>query len=218
MSLFKKNDQKVHRVITCKCPHCGKEYNVSYFKVKSYYLDGTPKELEGVLSQIVICDCGCVCQEGMTTWSGLSQIITSAAYQSVLHSDCNTMEKKLRLMTFFPLSFVLPEVWLTHLVPESQLPHALQRAIQRIQQLPQEFPPLAFGQIIKGCYMPEFQWKYEFFVNENLLLSDLYRRSKQFANATMLLDAEAKNTQDTYVHDYINFQRQLIANNDSQYQ
>ena len=218
MRLFQTREKKTQRIVTFRCPHCGKEHNVPYFKVKSYYLDGTPKDLEGALSQIIVCDCGCVCKEGMTTWSGLSQIINSAEYQTLLRAECNEMEKKLHLMTFFPLSFTFPEVWLTHLVHNDQLLPALQMAIQRIQQLKNEYAQLTFGQVVKGCYMTEFQWKYEFFINDNLLLSDLYRRSGQFTDAAQLLEVAEDNKQNAYLQNYIAFQRKLISAHNSQYQ
>ena len=217
MALFKKKDVST-RIIQFLCPNCGRKHTVPYFKAKEYYLDGTPADIAGALSQVVICECGCICKEGMTAWSGLTDIIANPEYTTILHSNDKESVKKLRLMTFFPLHFVAPEVWLTHVVPAEQLTDVLLFAIQHTAQLTQKYAPLTFGQVVKGTYMKEFQWKYEFDINANLLLADMYRRLGQWDKASALLDAESFDSQDKYMQDYINFQRKLIADKNHQYQ
>lgn len=218
--LFKRKKKDVSertspRIITILCPNCGKEHSVQYRKAKSYYLDGTPQDLEAGLAMYVICDCGCLCHENMWQSTGLAQYIAQPEYQAVLHGNYTDLERKLRLLTFFPGFNTCAEVWLTHVASPETQHESIVRAIERLTELEPQLPEMWLDRFIIGIYMPQFNWKWECHISVALQKADLYRRIGEFDKATALLRQEALQwPNDAHTQEYISFQEGLISNND----
>lgn len=215
MFLFKRKKKKnvdpnAGRIMLT-CPNCGKEHAVRYYQPKEYYLDGTPKDLEGAFSMVVICDCGCLCERNIWSWQAPSQIIAQPEYQAILQHPYNEVEKKLRLMSFFPPFFCRAEVWLTHIVPLNEQKDATLRAIERLEELEPQYPKMWFDRCIIGAYMPQFKWKWQFHLGVSLQLADLYRRLGEFDKALARLQRESEEWPNAqYTQEYIAFQKNLM--------
>jgi tetratricopeptide (TPR) repeat protein len=215
MFLFKRKKKKNVNPnagrIMLTCPNCGKEHAVRYYQPKEYYLDGTPKDLEGVLSMAVICDCGCLCEENIWSWQAPSQIIAQPEYQAILQHPYNEVEKKLRLMSFFPPFYGRAEVLLTHIVPLNEQKDATLRAIERLEELEPQYPEMWLDKFIIGDYMPHFKWHGESQLGVSLQLADLYRRLGKFDNALARLQQESERWPNSqYTQEYIAFQNDLM--------
>lgn len=200
--------------IVLTCPNCGKEHEVRYYQAKEYYLDGIPKDLEGALSMTVICDCGCLCKQDMWSWEALPQIIAQDDYQTILKQPYSELEKKIRLMSFFPAFYGCAEIWLTHIVPSNEQKDVALRAIERIKELEPQLPEMWLDKFIIGAYMPQFKWKWEFHLPISLQLADLYRRVGEFEKALTLLQQESECwPNDDYTQEYVALQKNLIHKN-----
>lgn len=216
MFLFKRKKKKNVNPnagrIMLTCPNCGKEHEVRYYQPKEYYLDGTPKDLEGFLSMVVICDCGCLCKENIWSWHVLPQLIAQPDYQAVLKHPYSEVEKKLRLMSFFTPFYGRAEVWLTHIVPLNEQKDATLRAIERLEELEPQCVEMWLDRFLIGEYMPQFKWQGEFHLGVSLQLADLYRRIGKFDNALARLQQESECwPNDKETQEYVAFQKNLIS-------
>ena len=168
-----------------------------------------PKDLESALAMVVVCDCGCVCREGMWSWNTLSQTIASPEYQAVLNGAYSDIERKLRLMTFFALFFPYAASCLTHAVIDSEKPDAIAKAITRVSTLETEFAPFVFYFEVPGTRLPHFSFTQSFGFSSNLHLIDLYRRAGDFQSASLLIQ-RAHEHKSAQIEQYLKFQQKLI--------
>lgn len=211
MQLFKRKNKEESNtnagLIVLICPHCRKEHKVQYHQVKEYYLDGTPKDLEGALSMSVICDCGCVCQESyIFDCQQWSELISQPEHQVILSGNYGDVERKIRIMLLYPGVYGVRDVWLTHVGSNKENHDALLSAIPRIESL----SPCVVDTDVLGCYLPQFKWKWPFLITKDMKLADMYRRVGDFDKASNLLRHIAHNANDKYTQEYVALQRMLI--------
>lgn len=218
IELFKRKKKDVNehtspRIITFACPNCGKEHSVQYRKARSYYLDGTPQDLEKALSMCVVCDCGCLCQENyLFDCQNWAELIARPAHQSILRGDYTDVERKLRIMTLYPGVYGIYDVWLTHAVSPDKMHDSLRHAISKIKSSSPHF----VNCVVNGCYMPQFQWKWSFCIEKHLQLADMYRRIGEFELAATILNDKAQQKQNNYLDEYIQLQTKLIEEKNAQ--
>lgn len=215
MGLFKKKEKKLMREIVC--PVCGKLHKVEAYQPQEYYLDGVPIDIKKALTQYVICDCGCLCQQKMDKLPDLEELIHSEDYQRFLHGDYEKEERKLCLMQILYWSFTRPEAWIIHSVGEEDYRAALERAIRIAEQVVLDIQPMSICQDIPAFWMPSLQTTGHLCLSQNMYLADLHRQMGQWERAFKYLEEEEKE----FVHKegaswrYILKQRDLIAAHNS---
>lgn len=202
-------------ILAFSCPNCGKMNSAPVRTVKTHFLDGTPRDLEAFLSGHPICSCGCVCEKDMLTRNNnITEVINSAEYQSILHGNYDEVEKKLRLMSFFPDWYGCTSVFLTHVHDNAE---TIKSAIAELKEMMSKYPLKKLRRTVPCEHLFAGTCHGYFIITAEMQLADMYRRIGDFDNARACLDNVWQQNPDSLpTNEYIATQHQLINEQDMQ--
>lgn len=146
------------------------------------------------------------------------QIIKSPEYQAIANNpSLPLLEKKLRLMQFFPSLYGDVDILWAHYLDQHHPKEAKKHLLNAIKDIEDgnllvQYTPTSF---MHGHGQRSVR---EFVLTERILLIDLYRRTEQFEKAEALIDKMwfAKHTNASiFLYEWLDVQSEMIAAKDS---
>ncbi|MBQ8806349.1 MAG: hypothetical protein IJZ68_07850 [Bacteroidaceae bacterium] len=230
--------------ITARCTNCKRTFEHEKVTATYHTLDGLPPTNESqieycrtkedpFLNSVAICPhCHAVTryrevkENNFDSWFAIpqsieySEIIQSLSYQSIARNPAiSVLERKLRLMEYFPALFGDIDVLWAHYLdqhhPDQAQTHLL-NAIEDIEnrRLFIQRTGTALLQSPNGTIIRPFV------MTESILLIDFYRRTQQFSKAQELIEKMwfGKHTNaDIFFYEWLETQEELIVNKDSRH-
>lgn len=190
-----------NRQVYVRCPHCFEAQTYENEWYGTLTLDGQitlefekegqyghTKQEEKFLANVRLCKCGMVVHADMYPTLQQRETIQTHEYQAILkNKNLPEIEKKLRLMEFFPSVYGDVDVLWAHYLDDTDHEKAMEYLHQAIQKI--ENGELHILYPIFNSFIGDGDHKTRaFFLTEDFLLVDFYRRTGQFKKAQAQCD------------------------------